>query len=351
MAKKKMNYEKESWLAPLKRKISDFFYDMSCWIHRKTQGKNPKQNKSIKRNRLNRNIFLFCVLAIPVFHFIVYYVIVNVNSILMSFQYYDLDTGKYLFLTAEQGGLFANFKAFAKDMGDSFFLKFAHKNSFMLYFIGLFISMPIQVFTSFFIYKKIPGSGFFKVVLYLPQIISGIVMTIIFRYFADGAIPDIIKALGYPKPNLFSVDNAFKTIIIYGIWFGMGGGMIIYTGAMSRIPDELVEYGMLEGITMTKEFFYVTLPLIYPTLSVFWITGVSGIFTNQGSVYNFYGEGADAALYTYGYYLFVQVIGNNATLAKYPYASAAGLMFTFIVAPLTLLIRYLLEKFGPEAEF
>jgi len=346
-----MKIEKESWLAPLKRKISDFFYDISCWFHSKKQEKKPEQNKSLKRNIINRNIFLFCVLAIPVMNFLIYYVIVNINSVLMSFQYYDLKTGKYLFLTAEQGGLFANFKAFVKDMTGSYFLKFAHKNSFMLYFIGLLITMPIQVFTSFFIYKKIPGTGFFKVVLYLPQIISGIVMTIIFRYFADVAIPDIIKSLGYPKPNLFSVNNAFKTIIIYGIWFGMGGGMIIYTGAMSRIPDELVEYGMLEGLTMFKEFFYITLPLIYPTLSVFWITGISGIFTNQGSVYNFYGESADAALYTYGYYLFVQVIGKNATLAKYPYASAAGLLFTFVVAPLTLLIRWALDKFGPEAEF
>lgn len=344
--------ESESNFAVLRRKVRDALYDLSCWFYRKKQTKKAyKKQKVLHRSVLQRNIFLTCVLIVPLSNFFIYYIVVNFNSILMAFQTYNLSEGKYVFLNEENGGLFANFSAFIKDMQSSFFLKFAHKNSFMLYFISLLISMPIQIFTSFFIYKKIPGAGFFKVVLYLPQIISGIIMTIIFRYFADGAIPELVKRLGYPKPNLFSVNNAFKTIIVYNIWFGMGGGMIIYTGAMSRIPDDIVEYGLLEGLTMVKEFFYVTLPLIFPTVSVYLITGVSGIFTNQGSIYNFYGESADASLYTYGYFLFVQVIGENASLSQYPYASAAGLLFTLVAATITLLVKYLLERFGPNAEF
>lgn len=350
--KKEFKAEKGSVFSAIKRGISDKLYDLSCWFYRLFHKNNPnKSPKPKKHKNLSRNIFLFCVLVVPISNFIIYYVIVNFNSILMAFQKFDLKTGKYVFLTSKDGGFFANFQAFINDLKGNYVMSYATRNSFMLYFIGLFISMPIHIFTSFFIYKKIPGSGFFKVMLYLPQILSGIVMTIIFRYFADQAIPEIIKQMGYPKPNLFSPTNAFRTIIIYNLWFGMGGGLIIYTGAMSRIPDEIVEYGMLEGLTMSKEFFYVTLPLIFPTLSVYYITGISGLFTNQGNIYTFYGENAEADLYTFGYYLFVQVIGNNATLAKYPYASAAGLFFTFIAAPLTLLVKYLLEKYGPDAEF
>ena len=352
MKKKKYKEESDGAFYALRRKIRDFFYDCSCWFHNAIHGK-KKNNFSGKKNRgnLQRNTFLTCILAIPVLNFIIYYIIVNFNSILMAFQMYDLNTGDYVFLTKENGGIFSNFIQFITDLSGDYTLSFATKNSFTLYFIGLFVSMPIQIFTAFFIYKKIPGTKIFKVLLYLPQILSSIVMTIIFRYFADQAIPEIIHSMGFAKPNFFSPDNVFTTILVYNIWFGMGGGLIIYTGAMSRIPDEIIEYGQLEGLTMVKEMYYVTLPLIFPTISVYLVTGIAGIFTNQGNMYTFFGENADATLYTYGYYLFVQVIGNNATLAKYPYASAAGLLFTFIAAPITLLVKYLLEKFGPSAEF
>ncbi len=350
--RKKYKDDSPSWFSRLMRLISDFFYGISCWVHGLfTKNKKPGAYKKIRKGNFSRNIFLTCVLAIPVMNFIVYYVIVNFNSILMAFQSYDMATGEYKFLTGEQGGIFYNFSRFFSDLTSDYRLSYATKNSFILFGIGLVITTPVQVFTSFFLYKKIPGTKIFKVLLYLPQILSSIVMTVIFRYFADQAVPELINMLFGYKPNFFAPESVFTTIIIYNVWFGMGGGMIIFMGAMSRIPDELIEYGELEGLSMLKEFFKVTVPLIFPTLSVIWITSIAGLFTNQGNIYTFFGENADPSLYTYGYYLFVQVIGNNASLSQYTYASAAGLFFTLIVAPLTLLVKYLLEKFGPEAEF
>ena len=350
--RQKIKDESPSWFSLLLRRISDFFYDISCWMNQRFQGKKKlTAKKKMRSGNFQRNVFLTCILIVPVINSVIYYLIVNFNSILMAFQSYDLSTGKYVFLTDLQGGVFGNFTRFVTDLKSDYKLSFTTRNSFMLYFIGLFISTPIQVFVSYFLYKKIPGTKFFKVVLYLPQILSSIVMTIIFRYFADQAIPQMIMEIWGVKPNLFATENAFTTIIIYNVWFGMGGGMIIFMGSMSRIPDELVEYGMLEGLSLMKEFFIITMPLIFSTLSVIWITGIAGLFTNQGNIYTFYGEYADPELYTYGYYLFVQVIGTKATYAQYPYASAAGLLFTIIVAPITLFVKYLLEKYGPEAEF
>jgi len=48
-----------------------------------------------------------------------------------------------------------------------------------------------------------------------------------------------------------------------------------------------------------------------------------------------------------GYFLFTRVIGDNSSVASYPYAAALGLLITVIATPLTFLLKYLLERFGP----
>ena len=92
------------------------------------------------------------------------------------------------------------------------------------------------------------------------------------------------------------------------------------------------------------------LPSIFPTISTFLITGVAGIFINQAGLFDFYGDGAQPISYTIGYYLFVKVVGGSGGTAEYPYAAAAGLAMTFVAAPLTLLVKYLLEKYGPSED-
>ena len=66
------------------------------------------------------------------------------------------------------------------------------------------------------------------------------------------------------------------------------------------------------------------------------------------NLYSFFGDSAEYYTQTLGYYLFVKVIGDNATPADYPFASALGVVFTIICVPLTLIVRKLLEKYGPS---
>ena len=124
--------------------------------------------------------------------------------------------------------------------------------------------------------------------------------------------------------------------------------LILYSGAMSGIEQSVLEYGELEGISMFQEFWHVCIPLIFNTITVFLVTGVAGIFTNQLALFNFFGEGARADINTLGYFFYVKVISQTATDADYVYASTAGILFSIIATPITLLAKYLLEKFGPS---
>ena len=105
---------------------------------------------------------------------------------------------------------------------------------------------------------------------------------------------------------------------------------------------------MLDGANLFEELIYIVLPLIYPTFVTFIVVGVGGIFTGQMALYSFFGPEADQSVQTFGYYLFKRT--KMAGDSDYPFLSAMGLLMTCIAAPLTFLVKWLLEKFGPSLE-
>ena len=302
-----------------------------------------KDLKAKHAGKKNTYIFMFVMLCIPILFFCVFNVGVKLNSVLLSLKQYD--RGDYTFWG------FGNFKQVFYDLSNNYEVKAATKNSIIFYGVNMLIILPLSVFTSYFIYKKIPGAEIFKIMCYLPQMVSAIVMTLMFKYLVDKLLPKLYVAMGQQAPNVFYDETKLGVMIVYNIWVGIGANIILSLGAMSRIPDQLIEVGELEGISLWKEFWKITFPLIFPTITVFIVTGVAGLFTSQAHVYNFYGDFAPEDIGTLGYFMFVKVIGENSTPASYPYASAFGVLFTLVAAPITLIIKYVLEKYGPEAEF
>ena len=311
------------------------------------QSKADFKRSGLKKKKLYDGIFIACVLAFPVLHFLVFYVGVNFNSILLAFEVFDREAGKYVF-----AGL-VNFKTFLADLAGEQLMSICFRNSLTLYLVGLLVGMPLNILIAFCVFKKIPFEGFFRVVLFLPSIISSIVFVLIFKYFIDYGYPEIMRKLNVTDYPMLLADPhyAFGTIIFYGLWTGFGAGVILYSNAMTRIPVSLIEYDRLEGVGAIKELFTVVIPLIFPTITTFLVTGVAGIFTGSGAVFSFFREEAPMHLYSFGYYLFVKVIGSHSSLADYPYAAAAGLVFTCVAAPLTFAVKWALEKFGPSVEY
>ena len=193
-------------------------------------------------------------------------------------------------------------------------------------------------------------SGFFKVILYLPSIISGLVFVLLFKYFADIAVPEVYKLLtGKTIIGLISnIDTAMTTIMLYSCWVGFGGGVLLYSGAMSSISDSVIESAQLDGVKPMREFFSIIMPGIWPTFTTFMLLQVVGFFTNQINLYAFFGSTAERYMYSIGYYLYVSAA--TFTRAEYPYLSAFGLTLTLIAVPATLILKYTLTKFGPSTD-
>ena len=308
--------------------------------------------ESAKRSKMSgekRKDLLFYILMMifPIGQFSIFYIGVNFNSFLLSFQKIDLLSGNITWT-------FDNISNAFEDLTSSASMLPLLKTSVLSYLLLLVIGTPLGVLFSFYIYKKLPFSNGFRVILFLPSIISAIVMVTIFQFFVERAIPAFaLKLFDVQIRGLMeNIGTRYATIMFYNIWVGFGTGVLMYSNGMSGISPDIVESAHLDGAEGIREFWYITLPLIYPTLSTFLITGVAGIFTNQINLYSFYGAAAPVGVQTYGYYLYMQtqLVQSMSAEAEYPPLAAMGLLMTYVAVPLTMLVKWALEKYGPQQE-
>lgn len=304
--------------------------------------------KTILTEKKKDAIFYVLIMIFPIAQFLVFYIGVNFNSILLAFKDYHLnmDTGKFEYVFSG----FEQFKNVFLKLSIDPKLKSAVPNSIILYVIGLVISSPLSLFFSYYIYKKKFASSFFRIALFLPSIISPIVLGVMFNNFAEEAIPAyIFKWFNVECPNLISDSGTrFTTLVFYNIWVGFGTSTLLYSSSMSSIDSEITEAAQLDACTGVKEFIYIVFPLIYSTWSTFFYTGLVGIFTNQLHLHAFFGNGAPTPVYTIGYYMYVQT--QSGTLETYPFLSAMGIMMTVVVIPVVFFVKWLLRKVGPSTE-
>ena len=308
----------------------------------------PKKKKM--KNSQKDLIFYIIMLAWPVVQFVIFYIFVNFNSILMAFQKLDLDGSVAGWTWQYMDRAWTNLLG----LGASNTLSAAAVRSLQSYAIGLFIGTPLGLFFSYYIYKKLPFSGSFRVLLFLPSIISGIVMVTMYKFFVGEVLPDLsMKLFGTEMKGLLALSSPantrFATIMVFNVWSGFGGGVIMYSNAMSGISQELVDSAHLDGAMGIREFVYITIPGIFPTLSTFLITGVAGLFTNQSNIFSFYGLGdAGKSIGTYGHIVYVWMKEALGSYPEYSYLSALGLYMTAVAVPLTYLVKWVLEKYGPS---
>lgn len=301
-------------------------------------------NSTINRKK-SKIIFYCCLLAFPVIQFCIFYIVVNVNSIIMAFQTYN--QGVY-----EWAG-FKNFTDFFSSLPTNGEFKSAIKNSFITIGVDFFLVMPLTLLFSFYIAKERTGHKFFRTILFLPTIISSMVTVLVYRYFLEDAVAEIIKMLSGKKPESFlfgSEDRRFFFLMLYHILVSFGTKVILFSGSMSGVSKDVIEAANLDGATGLKEFWHVSVPGVWPTVVVLTLATLTMFFTNQLGLFSFYGTGALNANVTIGYYLFKNTYGDLATMSVFPSLSAMGLIFTLIIAPITIGLKFVMEKYGPREE-
>ncbi len=358
MKKKKVKVEQEGFISSLlgkiTRPIKDAFYTLQVKIHQLLHRNKPKKAMSGQRKRVGETIFYWAILAFPLFQFAVMYIYVNFNSILMAFQNYTVNKdGSATIEWAKP--IFYNFQEFFREFSNSEGMSQRFINSLIVYAWNICFTTVLGILFSYYVYKKYFGAGAFRVILMLPSVISSIVLVMIFKYIVERVLPELGPKMGFEVPKLLT-QSGYKllfVILAFNTFCGFGSSVLMYSNAMSRIPESLVEYAQLEGCSPFKEFWHITLPLAYPTIETFLIVGVANIFIDQANLYTFYNSNMEMCtdIQTVGYYLYVIVQKNSTTRSEYNYASAIGLTLTAVTIPVVMGARWLFDKFDKGAEF
>lgn len=284
-------------------------------------------------------LFYGILMFLPVLQFCIFYIYVNFNSILMAFQEYNL---------TDKGGVFSftgfdNFiSIFSGEMFQSLVVR--GKNSLILFCFTFVVGISLALCFSYYIYKQYLLSGLFKVILYLPSILSGVVIGLIYLYFIDKAVPVFYENItGIHMAPPFN-DNLFGFAVFYTVFFSFGTHVLLYVGAMGKISDSVMEASQLDGPNGFKEFIFIVLPQIFPTVKTFILTGLAGIFVNQAAMFTFTSS-APAAMSTIGYYLYVRA--KSMDYAVYTELAALGITLSLITMAVTFSVRALLNKIDP----
>lgn len=305
----------------------------------------PKKQGGINRSKRGKLIFYCSLIALPILQYCIFYIGVNFNSVLLAFRQYDLGGSGFKWVGLE------NFKSAFANLTGLPDLRYAFGNSMLAYGCSLLVGIPLAVLFSYYIFKKFAGYRFFKVILFMPSIISAMIMSVIFSTFSNRVIPFIFSTyfnIPMDEGLLSNVHTLLPTMIAYTIYIGFGANILMYVGSMSNVSESVIESAQLDGANYFQELWYIVIPMIWPTLATFIVVGLAGVFTNQINLYSFFSDKADVRVYTYGYYLYVKTV--TSTTIEYPYLAALGLIFTVIAAPLTLIVRKLLDKFGPSSD-
>ena len=199
--------------------------------------------------------------------------------------------------------------------------------------LGLTLSFLIALLMN----QGIRGIRFFRTIYYLPSIISGVPVALVWIWVLNpdfGLLNNTLHLIGITGPKwLFSREWVIPAFILMSLW-NVGAPMVIFLAGLQGIPVHLYEAAEIDGATAWTKFWNVTIPMMSPVILFNLVLGVIGSFqTFTPAFIMTQGGPANGSLF-YGLYLY-----NNAfRWFKMGYASALAWLMFIIILVLTLLV-------------
>jgi multiple sugar transport system permease protein len=210
-----------------------------------------------------------------------------------------------------------------------------------LYFVAF--SVPLTtigaIFLSALLNQDIPGIRFFRTLYYLPAVLSGVGVYLLWMQLLDPGTGMVNLMLGWfniDGPNwLFDPDWTKPSLIFMKLW-SVGGSMLLYLASMQGVSKSLYEAAEIDGANTWKQFRHITLPMITPVIFFDVVTSLIGGFQifQEAYVMSSNGEGGPAnSLLFYNLYMWRQAFENF----NMGYAMAMSWILFVIVFVLTLI--------------
>lgn len=263
-------------------------------------------------------------------------ILVTIFMVIPTFDVFRMSLYKW-------GGLsnnktFQGFKNFQILIEDKNFLQSIQNTILIITIVTIFTLILAVFFAAILSKENIKGKNFFRIIFYIPNILSIVVISAIFGAIYDPEAGLLNSSLGFlGLDNLKRMWTGDPNIVIYAlifalIWQAIGYYMVMYMASMSSIPDSFYEAAGLDGAGKIKQFFTITLPLIWDnirtTLTFFVISTINLSFL---LVQTMTSGGPNGQTEVFLSYMYKQAYTSSA----YGYGMAIGAVvftFSFILA-------------------
>jgi ABC-type sugar transport system permease subunit len=238
---------------------------------------------------------------------------------------------------------FVGFQNFAKLFQDRLFFQ-----SILNTLIFLFIHIPLQIVVALFLAEmlnqKIRLRGLLRASYFLPVVISGVVVTIVWSqlYGQDtGLLNRILVSIGLPKVGwLIDPAIAMPSIAIMATWKNVGLYVVLFLVGLQSVPPQYYEAADIDGASHWQKFRYITIPAINPTIFMVVILSTIGGFSLFIEPYIMTSGGPLNSTVSAVLYIYKQAF----TYYHMGYAAALGFFFAAIIMLFVFIQRKVIER-------
>ena len=240
--------------------------------------------------------------------------------------------------------VFIGLKNFEMLMRDANFIRSMQNMLLLIVMVTVFTMATALLFAGILTREKLKGQDFFRIVFYIPNILSVVVISGIFS-----AIYDVDKGLLNSILHLFGKDgvlwkgeqHVITSLVIAMVWQAIGYYMVMYMSSMAAVPESLYESAGLDGASRMAQFFQITIPLIWTnirtTLTFFIISTINMAFLFVSAMT---GGGPNNASNVALLYMYNQKnLGGG-----YGYAMAIGVVIFLVSFGLSALVNKATER-------
>jgi multiple sugar transport system permease protein len=269
----------------------------------------------------------YAFIALPMLGFLLFAAGPMIASLYLAFTHYEV-------LTPPSWVGLDNFaRLFTKD----FFIGKTMWNT-MYYFIGIPLGMIMSLLLALALNQKLRFQNFFRTVYFLPSVCSLVALALLWKWIYNsdyGLINTYLLQLGIADPPRWLDHPGWvkPSLILMGIWGGLGYNMVLFLAALQGVPKHLYEAAELDGANPWQTFWNVTFPMISPTTFFVATMAVIGGFQNFDQIFIMTRGGPEFSSATYMTYLYQ----NAFQYFKMGYASAMAWVLAAIIMVITWL--------------
>lgn len=280
--------------------------------------------------------------VVPIFLlFSVFFLLPNIIGLLLGFtdwsSYYPLNP------------TFTGIRNFIDIFGSSIFYT-AVKNTFYFALVTTLAKLSLGFILAVILNSAaVRLKNLYRTIIFAPIVINPLVIALIFNALynpTNGPINAFLRIIGLgflEKSWLTDTGTAMNAICVMEVWMGIGVVFIIFLAGLQTVPKEYYESSVIDGANKIQQLRYITLPLVFQSITICTILCLGRGLAVFGQVYGLTNGGPADATQVYGTFIF-----KSFSQGLYGYSAAAGIIFTIILCGTSFLILGLFRKMEVE---